>query len=195
MSNILERGLELADALLQKADDEYYANMEKSFALAIVGTRAFTDYRRFCAVIDAVNTPITAIVSGGAKGTDTMAAKYAREHDITLIEYLPNWDEFGKSAGYRRNVMIVERCDAMIAFHNGTSKGTQHDIDIISKTNKPLHIVPVNGHKLTEKELPLQYQGEPCSKCDGTGHIPHYAHIFNGDCFRCGKSGKEPYAN
>lgn len=31
---------------------------------------------------------------------------------------------------------------------------------------------------------------ENCWKCNGTGHLPHYAHIANGACFACGGTGK-----
>ena len=39
---------------------------------------------------------------------------------------------------------------------------------------------------------PTQYQGDACSKCDGSGYLPQYAGIFEGKCFRCHGSGKEP---
>jgi Zn ribbon nucleic-acid-binding protein len=29
-----------------------------------------------------------------------------------------------------------------------------------------------------------------CPFCSGTGHLPHYRHIQNGDCFACGASGQ-----
>jgi hypothetical protein len=29
-----------------------------------------------------------------------------------------------------------------------------------------------------------------CPFCNGTGHLPHYSHVQNGDCFACGASGK-----
>ena len=28
-----------------------------------------------------------------------------------------------------------------------------------------------------------------CLNCDGTGKLPHYSHIANGDCFACGATG------
>ena len=33
-----------------------------------------------------------------------------------------------------------------------------------------------------------------CSKCDGTGRLPHYGHIANGVCFECGGTGKVSYS-
>ncbi len=29
-----------------------------------------------------------------------------------------------------------------------------------------------------------------CPKCGGSGKLPHYSHIANGDCFACGGTGK-----
>jgi hypothetical protein len=29
-----------------------------------------------------------------------------------------------------------------------------------------------------------------CPFCNGTGNLPHYSHVQNGDCFACGASGK-----
>lgn len=28
-----------------------------------------------------------------------------------------------------------------------------------------------------------------CGKCDGTGKLPHFSHVAQGTCFRCGGSG------
>lgn len=29
-----------------------------------------------------------------------------------------------------------------------------------------------------------------CPFCNGTGHLPHFSHVQNGDCFACGASGQ-----
>lgn len=29
-----------------------------------------------------------------------------------------------------------------------------------------------------------------CPFCNGTGHLPHFRHVQNGDCFACGGSGQ-----
>lgn len=54
--------------------------------LAIVGSREFGNYRLLCDEVDkirAVHT-ISAIVSGGAKGADTLAKWYARLLESTF---------------------------------------------------------------------------------------------------------------
>lgn len=40
----------------------------------------------------------TEIVSGGARGVDTSARKYALAHNIKLTEFLPEYDKYGRSA-------------------------------------------------------------------------------------------------
>lgn len=39
----------------------------------------------------------TEIVSGGAKGVDTSARKYALAHGIKLTEFLPEYTKYGRS--------------------------------------------------------------------------------------------------
>ncbi|MDR1130525.1 MAG: DUF2493 domain-containing protein [Prevotellaceae bacterium] len=94
--------------------------------LAIIGSRKFADYER---LRDEVlkNFPvetIEAVVSGGAKGADTLAVQFAREYNIPLIEFLPEWESLGRTAGYERNTLIINEADCVIAFPMKGSCGT-----------------------------------------------------------------------
>jgi hypothetical protein len=40
--------------------------------------------------------------------------------------------------------------------------------------------------KLTDQLRPYG----KCSRCAGTGHLPYYQHVQNGECFACGGSGQ-----
>ena len=66
------------------------------------------------------------IVSGGARGVDTLAANYAKENGLALTEFLPNYEAFGRSAPLIRNRGIVDYADGVIAFWDGTSRGTAY---------------------------------------------------------------------
>jgi hypothetical protein len=44
-------------------------------------------------------------------------------------EHPANWQRDGKSAGFKRNVLMADNADALVAFWNGKSHGTQHMID------------------------------------------------------------------
>lgn len=72
----------------------------------------------------------TQIISGGARGVDTFAIKFATDEGIPFLEIKAEWSKYGKSAGYRRNVQMAEQADALIALWDGKSKGTKHMIDI-----------------------------------------------------------------
>jgi len=105
--------------------------------LAVVGSRDFNDYEFLKKMLDF--HPCTRIISGGARGADTLAKRYAVERGISIKEFLPNWDVHGKSAGYRRNEQIVKACDELVAFWDGISRGTKHSIDIAESAGKPIH--------------------------------------------------------
>ena len=113
--------------------------------LAIVGSRTFTDYKRLITSIDSLypHINITEIVSGGAKGADWLAEQFADDYGIPKKIFKADWDKYGKSAGYRRNVDIVNYCDWLVAFWDGESKGTQHSIDLANKQNKLLKIIRI----------------------------------------------------
>ena len=51
----------------------------------------------------------TEIVSGGAKGIDTLAAEYARINKIPLKEFLPNYKLYKRGAPLKRNIRIIDR--------------------------------------------------------------------------------------
>lgn len=66
-------------------------------------------------------------------GADKLAEKYAKHYDIPTKIFLPDWNQFGKSAWYIRNKLIVENADIVIAFYDGASKGTKLTIDLVKK--------------------------------------------------------------
>jgi hypothetical protein len=116
--------------------------------LAVVGSRGFNDYELLKSKLDKIHSvkPISVIVSGGAQGADSLGERWARENRIEILIFLPEWDKYGKSAGYKRNVQIIESADAVIAFWDGESKGTQHSINIAKEKNKPTAIIRYETH-------------------------------------------------
>lgn len=110
--------------------------------VAVVGSRSFIDYQFLEQVLNTYSN-IEVIISGGASGTDSLAGIYAKKYNIPLKVFFPNWDEYGKRAGAIRNKEIVDACDEVIAFYNGTSKGTKITIDLANKANKKVTIIKV----------------------------------------------------
>ncbi len=79
----------------------------------------------------------TEIVSGGAKGIDSCAAIYAKQHQIKLTEFKPNYKRYGKAAPILRNNDIINYADMILVFWNGKSNGTRYVINKCIKDNKP----------------------------------------------------------
>lgn len=91
---------------------------------------------------------VTEIVSGGAKGIDTCAREYANTHNIKLTEFLPEYDKFGRSAPLKRNLLIIDYADEVIAFWDGTSTGTKYVIDKCRKAKKKITVYDITQQKL-----------------------------------------------
>ncbi len=83
----------------------------------------------------------TEIVSGGARGIDTCAREYAVKNNIKLTEFLPEYEKYGRSAPLKRNLLIIDYADYVLAFWDGKSHGTKYVIDNCKKKNKPVRIL------------------------------------------------------
>ena len=105
--------------------------------LAIIGSRNIDDI-----VIDKyIPEATTEIVSGGAKGVDTLAKFFAQKNGLILTEFLPRYDLYGKVAPIKRNREIAEYADEAIAFWDGRSKGTDHAIGFFKKLGKKVTVI------------------------------------------------------
>ena len=82
----------------------------------------------------------TAIISGGAAGVDTDAARYAAAAGLPLTVIRPDYARYGRSAPLHRNLQIIDSCDLVLAFWDGSSRGTAFVIDRCRKIGKPLRI-------------------------------------------------------
>lgn len=116
-----------------------------NFRVIIAGSRTFNDYsilKKFCDHVLQNKCGII-IVSGKAKGTDTLGEKYAKEKNYPIAEFPADWESYGKSAGYIRNEEMAKYADALIAFWDQKSKGTKHMIDLAKKYSIPVKIYRV----------------------------------------------------
>ncbi|MCR4662865.1 MAG: DUF2493 domain-containing protein [Endomicrobiaceae bacterium] len=106
--------------------------------IVIAGSRTITDMNILVKVIKLSGYKITEqdeIVSGGARGVDTLAEMYAKNKGIPLKIFKPDWNKYGKSAGVIRNYEMAKYCDAGIVIHNG-SNGSINMIKNLIKFNK-----------------------------------------------------------
>ena len=105
--------------------------------LLIAGSRGITSFDLFEYITEDVDT----ILTGGAKGIDTIAEEYADSHGIKKTIIKPQYDRYGKGAPMVRNKELVNLCDKALIIWDGVSKGTKFTADFAKKMNKEVTII------------------------------------------------------
>lgn len=115
-----------------------YQVMASGIKLAIVGTRTYVKYDEFIETYKTLyeNVVVSEIVSGGAVGVDAMAKQLARDYRITYKEFPAEWSVYGKSAAAKRNALIVDYCDELLAIWDGESRGTAMTVNMAKASGK-----------------------------------------------------------
>lgn len=136
------------DALAQTADsfEQYWVNNNHSIIIA--GSRDFKDYNLLERVTDNFiednNISSPEIVSGAARGADTLGEQYAKNKKIPLVKFPADWNRFKKSAGFKRNLLMAYYSHSAIIFWDGESKGTKNMIDLAEIYNLNTKIEIIN---------------------------------------------------
>lgn len=114
----------------------------KIFKVAIVGSRDFDDYEMLCDYMDYANAEgtVTEVLCGCAKGADTLGERWALERGIKVTRFKPDWEKFGKGAGFLRNQEMADEANAVVAFWDGESRGTKHMIEYSKKIGKQVRV-------------------------------------------------------
>ena len=76
------------------------------------------------------------LISGGAIGVDTLAERFAKEYEVDIEVYKPNYTKYGKKAPLIRNKKMAELCDKAICFWDGQSRGTMHTLMMLAQMGK-----------------------------------------------------------
>lgn len=111
--------------------------------IAIIGGRDFNNYKLIIEILEPYKSKISLVVSGAAKGADSLGEKWAIENNIPTLIFPADWDKYGKRAGFIRNEDIIKNCDGVIAFWDGESKGTAHSLSLAEKFKKPIKLVKI----------------------------------------------------
>lgn len=84
------------------------------------------------------------IVSGHAKGADTLGEQYAISNNIELTLFPADWNKYGRAAGPIRNRQMLDYAlkskAIIIAFWNGKSRGAKNMIDISTNAGVTVYI-------------------------------------------------------
>lgn len=122
--------------------------------ILITGSRQWTDRVRLESILWYESTilhpqrPFTVVHGDCPRGADRMTRDWCEKHpSITQEKHSANWDQFGKSAGFRRNAEMVNLgADLCIAFVTlPRTKGTDHTISLAVAAGIPVTEVIDHG--------------------------------------------------
>lgn len=114
----------------------------------IAGSRNITSLNVVRKALDDSGFNVTEIVSGCARGVDTIGEIIAKERGIPVKKFPAKWDELGKKAGVVRNTEMGDYADALVAISLNQSKGTRHMVNyMVNNKSKPTFFVEIT-HKV-----------------------------------------------
>lgn len=137
----------------------------EDFYLLIAGSRDYSNYDELSRVTDSLlrgcrerRRSIT-IVSGGARGADTLAEQYAKERGYKSFVIPAEWDKYGRSAGYVRNKAMHECIAtasgrACLCFWDRESVGTRYNFVLARSYGTQLRVWDFKNKRLmTDEEI------------------------------------------
>lgn len=123
-----------------------------SLRTIIAGSRDLHSYRLVARVMEECGWVPSVVLSGGARGIDTVGAWWAKDNGIHVERWEARWDLHGRAAGIRRNVEMAKNADALVAVWDGSSRGTAHMIDEARRRGLRVYVMDVS------KGLPLGWE-------------------------------------
>lgn len=117
--------------------------MGSTFKVIVAGGRDFKNYDLLKRKLDHIlqNQTNIEIVSGVAAGADLLGEKYAAEKKYPIKRFHADWDNFGRSAGPRRNEEMAQYAQACVCFWDQRSSGTRSMISLAKKYKLKLLVV------------------------------------------------------
>ena len=106
----------------------------------IAGSRNITDLKVVAQAWEASKFNITEVVTGCARGVDTLAILVAKAHEVPVKRFPADWLKHGRAAGIMRNIEMAKYAEALIAVWDGKSFGTKHMLKVAADMNLPLFI-------------------------------------------------------
>ena len=120
--------------------------------IIVAGSRNFVDYGKLEAslneIINGIRETVT-IISGGARGADSLGERYAIDHDLSLVRFPADWKTKGRAAGVIRNREMAEYAvrdgatGILVAFWDGESRGTKNMINKAVSKGMEVRIISI----------------------------------------------------
>lgn len=108
------------------------------------------DYEDFVSVIVAVHLShfdITEVVSGRARGVDTLGERWADENGIPVKPFPADWTRYGNGAGPKRNLQMAKYADGAVILWDGTTRGTGSMLKIAKAHGLQWFLYGIRGYR------------------------------------------------
>jgi hypothetical protein len=111
--------------------------------LIVAGSRTFSNKEKVFKNLNKIykHYPDLEIVSGLAKGPDTMGKDWAKINNVKCHDFPANWDKYGKRAGFIRNEQMAHFADAALVYWDGKSPGSKSMIKLANEADLNLAVV------------------------------------------------------
>lgn len=106
----------------------------------IAGSRDIVEYNILLEAIKSAPFSVTTVISGGARGADALGETYANSARIPLSVHPADWNNYGRRAGFIRNIEMAQSAEALIAVWDGKSRGTKRMIEEARKHSLVVHV-------------------------------------------------------
>jgi hypothetical protein len=108
--------------------------------VGIVGSRHFPDLDRVAGYVRELPAG-TSLVTGSASGVDATVARAGRERGLPVRVVGASFEEARDTVvAASRNQRLVDLCDVLVAFWDGSSPGTRRTVDRALDSRKEVHV-------------------------------------------------------
>ncbi len=109
--------------------------------ILIVGSRKINDIK----IEKYIREDVDLVISGGAAGVDAIAERYADAKGISKLIIRPEYEKYGRAAPLKRNELMVDLADKVLAFWDGRSRGTKYTIEYARKRGKETETIVIDS--------------------------------------------------
>lgn len=117
--------------------------------LIVAGSRSIKSYKLIRETLDRLLVRYYSseieIVCGECYGPDLLGKKYALAKRIQIKSFPADWDNYGRSAGFRRNEEMAKYATHCVCFWDERSKGTLHMINLAKQYGIKLKVINTSG--------------------------------------------------
>ena len=105
--------------------------------ICVIGSRSITSFD----LTPYVPKEAELIITGGAKGVDALAEEYADKNGLSKLVIRPNYRLYGRAAPLKRNEIMIDLADMVLAVWNGASRGSEYSIRYAEKTGERILVI------------------------------------------------------